>query len=297
MIRVRVPATSANMGAGFDTLGMALKLYNEITIEETEGKTEIKLLNGKLDRNYKENLTYKSIVKVYNFLNRGYKGFKIDMSRTNIPLSRGLGSSAACIVGGIVGANALLKGNMAVQDMLSIAVDIEGHPDNVAPALLGGIVISINDNGNIIYSKVNEKSNLKYAVMVPDFKVSTAASRKVLPDSYSREDAVFNVSRCAMLISALNNGENEKLRYVFEDKIHQPYRKKLINNVDEIFINAKKNGSLGEFISGSGSTLIAVIDGGDTEFIYKMENYLKGLKHNWKVFEAEKDNDGAVVIK
>lgn len=297
MIRVKVPATSANMGAGFDTLGMALKLYNEITIEETEGKTEIKLLNGKLDRNYKENLTYKSIVRVYNFLNRKYKGFKIDMSKTNIPLSRGLGSSAACIVGGIVGANALLKGNMTIQDMLSIAVDIEGHPDNVAPALLGGIVISIKDGENIIYSKVNEKSNLKYVVMVPDFKVSTAASRKVLPTSYSREDAVFNISRCAMLISALNNGEDEKLRYVFEDKIHQPYRKKLINNIDEIFSNARENGSLGEFISGSGSTLIAVIDGGDNEFIPKMEEYIKGLKDNWKIFGLEKDNDGAVVIK
>lgn len=297
MIRVKVPATSANMGAGFDTLGMALKLYNEITIEETEGKTEIKLLNGKLDRNYKENLTYKSIVRVYNFLNRKYKGFKIDMSKTNIPLSRGLGSSAACIVGGIVGANALLKGNMTIQDMLSIAVDIEGHPDNVAPALLGGIVISIKDGENIIYSKVNEKSNLKYVVMVPDFKVSTAASRKVLPTSYSREDAVFNISRCAMLISALNNGEDEKLRYVFEDKIHQPYRKKLINNVDEIFSNARENGSLGEFISGSGSTLIAVIDGSDNKFIPKMEEYIKDLKDNWKIFGLEKDNDGAVVIK
>lgn len=297
MIRVKVPATSANMGAGFDTLGMALKLYNEITIEETEGKTEIKLLNGKLDRNYKENLTYKSIVRVYKFLNRKYKGFKIDMSKTNIPLSRGLGSSAACIVGGIVGANALLKGNMTIQDMLSIAVDIEGHPDNVAPALLGGIVISIRDGENIIYSKVNEKSNLKYVVMVPDFKVSTAASRKVLPTSYSREDAVFNISRCAMLISALNNGEDEKLRYVFEDKIHQPYRKKLINNVDEIFSNARKNGSLGEFISGSGSTLIAVIDGSDNKFIPKMEEYIKDLKDNWKIFGLEKDNDGAVVIK
>lgn len=240
MIRVKIPATSANMGAGFDTLGMALKLYNEITIEETEGETEIKLLGGELDRNYRNNLTYISIIKVYEFFNKEFKGFKIDMSKTNIPLSRGLGSSAACIVGGIVGANALLNEKMTIKDMLKIAVDIEGHPDNVAPALLGGVIISIKDMENIIYSRINVKSQLKYAVMVPDFKVSTELSRKVLPNEYSREDALFNISRCSMLVSALNNGENEKLRYLFEDKIHQPYRKKLINNIDSIFFKSKR---------------------------------------------------------
>ncbi|MCR3758248.1 homoserine kinase [Clostridium felsineum] len=296
MIRVRIPATSANMGAGFDTLGMALKLYNEITIEETQGKTEIKLLGGELDKNYKENLTYISITKVYDFFNRKYDGFKIDMSETNIPLSRGLGSSAACIVGGIVGANALIGGSMTYMDMLKIATDIEGHPDNVAPALLGGIVTSINDDGNIIYSKVNVKSHFKYAVMVPNFKVSTALSRGVLPDSYLREAVVFNISRCAMLISILNNGEDEKLRYVLQDKIHQPYRKKLINNVDEIFLKAKEYGALGEFISGSGSTLIAVLKEEDKNFIASMKLYLNTLKDKWKIIEVESDNQGAVII-
>lgn len=293
MIRVKIPATSANMGAGFDTLGMALKLYNEITIEETEGETEIKLLGGELDRNYRNNLTYISIIKVYEFFNKEFKGFKIDMSKTNIPLSRGLGSSAACIVGGIVGANALLNEKMTIKDMLKIAVDIEGHPDNVAPALLGGVIISIKDMENIIYSRINVKSQLKYAVMVPDFKVSTELSRKVLPNEYSREDALFNISRCSMLVSALNNGENEKLRYLFEDKIHQPYRKKLINNIDSIFLKAKEYGSLGEFISGSGSTLIAVLEEADENFILKMKTYLDSLKDGWRIFEVENDNNGA----
>ncbi|AAK79207.1 homoserine kinase [Clostridium acetobutylicum] len=296
MIRVKIPATSANMGAGFDTLGMALKLYNEITIEETEGETEIKLLGGELDRNYRNNLTYISIIKVYEFFNKEFKGFKIDMSKTNIPLSRGLGSSAACIVGGIVGANALLNEKMTIKDMLKIAVDIEGHPDNVAPALLGGVIISIKDMENIIYSRINVKSQLKYAVMVPDFKVSTELSRKVLPNEYSREDALFNISRCSMLVSALNNGENEKLRYLFEDKIHQPYRKKLINNIDSIFLKAKEYGSLGEFISGSGSTLIAVLEEADENFILKMKTYLDSLKDGWRIFEVENDNNGAVII-
>ncbi|AEI33399.1 homoserine kinase [Clostridium acetobutylicum] len=296
MIRVKIPATSANMGAGFDTLGMALKLYNEITIEETEGETEIKLLGGELDRNYRNNLTYISIIKVYEFFNKEFKGFKIDMSKTNIPLSRGLGSSAACIVGGIVGANALLNEKMTIKDMLKIAVDIEGHPDNVAPALLGGVIISIMDMENIIYSRINVKSQLKYAVMVPDFKVSTELSRKVLPNEYSREDALFNISRCSMLVSALNNGENEKLRYLFEDKIHQPYRKKLINNIDSIFLKAKEYGSLGEFISGSGSTLIAVLEEADENFILKMKTYLDSLKDGWRIFEVENDNNGAVII-
>lgn len=296
MIRVRVPATSANMGAGFDTFGIALKLYNEIAVEEVNGETEIKLFQGKYDEDFKKNLTYQSIVKTYEYCNVPYKGFKIDMSEVNIPMSRGLGSSAACIVGGIFAANKMLKDKLSVDEMLKIAVSIEGHPDNVAPALIGGMVTSITNGENVIYSKVNIKSNFKYAAMIPNFKVGTSDARKVLPNSFSRSDAVFNVSRAAMLISALNNGENEKLRFAFDDRIHQPYRKKFIHNIDEIFVRSREFGSYGEVISGSGSTLLAVVDEKNVDYFKKMGEFLKGLEHEWKILELTMDNEGVALI-
>lgn len=296
MIRVRVPATSANMGAGFDTFGIALNLYNEIEVEEVNGETEIKLFGDKYDDDFKNNLTYQSIVKTYEYCNISYKNFKIDMSKVNIPMSRGLGSSAACIVGGIFAANKLLKDRLSVDEMLKIAVNIEGHPDNVAPALIGGMVTSIADGENLVYSKVNIKSKLKFAAMIPNFKLGTLDARRVLPESYSRSDAVFNISRAAMLISALNNGENEKLRFAFDDKIHQPYRKKFIHNLDEIFTKSREYGSYGEFISGSGSTLLAVVDEKNADYFKNMGEFLKGLEHDWKLLQLTMDTEGASLI-
>lgn len=296
MIRVRVPATSANMGAGFDTFGIALKLYNEIAVEETNGETEIKLFGGEHESNFKDNLTYQSIIKTYEYLSVPYKNFKIDMSQVNIPMSRGLGSSAACIVGGIFAANKILKDKLSVDEMLRIAVSIEGHPDNVAPALIGGMVTSVAGDNNVVYSRVNIKSNFKYAAMIPNFKVNTSDARTVLPKSYSRSDAVFNISRAAMLVSALNNGENEKLKIAFDDKLHQPYRKKFIHNIDEIFASSREFGSYGEFISGSGSTLLAIVDENNVEYFKKMGEFLKGLEHEWRLLELDMDNEGAALI-
>lgn len=296
MIKVRVPATSANMGAGFDTFGMALRLYNEIAVEECSTETQIKLIDGKLDKNYSKNLTYESIVKTFEYCAEKYKGFNIDMSKADIPMSRGLGSSAACIIGGIFAANELMGKKLSVDEMLSIAVSIEGHPDNVAPALIGGMITSIVKDNATIYSKVNIKSNLKYEVMIPDFKVSTYDARKVLPNTYSRNDVIYNISRGAMLISALNNGENEKLRYAFEDKIHQPYRKRFIANIDDIFNKCREFGSYGEFISGSGSTLIAVVDANNFSFNTEIREFLNTLSSNWQVIELGIDNVGAKVI-
>lgn len=296
MIRVRVPATSANMGAGFDTFGIALKLYNEIEVEETNGENEIKLFGDSYDEDFKNNLTYQSIIKTYEYCNAAYKSFKIDMSEVNIPMSRGLGSSAACIVGGIFAANKLLKDKLSIDEMLKIAVKIEGHPDNVAPALIGGMVTSVAGCENVIYSKVNIKSNFKYAAMIPDFKVDTSDARKVIPECFSRSEVVFNISRAAMLVSALNNGENEKLRCAFDDKLHQPYRKKFIHNLDEIFARSRELGAYGEFISGSGSTLLSIVDENNTEYFKSMNEFISGLKNGWRILELTIDKDGVSVV-
>lgn len=295
-VKVRVPATTANMGPGFDTLGMALKLYNEIEVEEIAGKTEI--YNGRLksEEDFRENLIYQSIVSAMNEQGYSYNGFKINVLKCDIPMSRGLGSSSACIVGGITAANAIMENKMDMEDVIDLATKIEGHPDNVVPAALGGMVISIKVGEDIKHSKVNVPDKLKFVAMIPSFKVSTALSREVLPKSYLKEDCIFNTSRSAMLISALYNNEFDKLRICFEDKIHQPYRKSLIRNFDDVFKKSKDLGSIGEFISGSGSTLMAVVDKNAEKFVSSMKNFLSELEDTWKVILLDPDLQGARVL-
>lgn len=296
-VKVRIPATTANMGPGFDTLGMALKLYNEIEVEEINGETEIYNNGVIIEEDFKNNLIYKTIIKTMDKQGYSCKGLKINVSKCDIPMSRGLGSSSSCIVGGIEAANSIMGIKMPKEDVISLATEIEGHPDNVVPAALGGMVISLKIGDRINYSKVKLPSQLRFLAMIPEFEVSTALSRRVLPESYSREDCIFNVSRAAMLVSALNNNELTKLRFCFEDKIHQPYRKKLIRNLDIIFKKSKELKSLGEFISGSGSTLMAVISNENAdEFVCSMKKFLDELEDKWKIILLEPDLDGVKIL-
>lgn len=283
MVRVKVPATTANMGPGFDALGMALEIYNYIEITETDSNVETFIEGELLDVTLDENLIYLALKKTYEKLGQTPKGFNINVYKCDIPMSRGLGSSATCIVGGILAANHLLGDKLSIQEMLEIANEMEGHPDNVAPCLLGGMVASVQENGSVYYSKVKFPEEILCAVMVPDFKVSTNEARKVLPESYSREDCVFNISRASLFIAALNNGQLETLRHVVKDKIHEPYRGTLIPNIDKVFESSRKNGSLCEFISGSGSTLLAFIKKDNVDYLDNMKKDLSKLDNTWDI--------------
>lgn len=295
MVKIRIPATTANMGPGFDTLGMALKIYNEFEIEKS---SSIQLLqNGKTSPvSMEDNLIYTSMLKVLKKYNFKFEGIKINLSKCDIPMSRGLGSSASCIAGGIAAANYLMGNILSVNDFVNLADEIEGHPDNVSPAILGGMVVSFKHEDNIIYSKINVPKDLRFVVMIPNFKVNTEDARKVLPANYSRQDCVFNASRIAMLVSSLYNGELSNLRECTKDKIHQPYRKTLINNIDNIFEKAENLGSLAEFISGSGPTLMAVINNDYERFFDEMSKYLSTLTDEWKISIVEPDIDGMKIL-
>jgi len=297
MIKVRIPATTANMGPGFDSLGMALKLYNEIEFEEKSGETLIYNESILSSHDYRENMIFISLVKVLDKYNYKYEGFVINVSRCEIPMSRGLGSSSACIVGGIFAANALMGNVMSKDDVIELATEIEGHPDNVVPAIVGGMVASLVSSGKVNYSKVNVPEKIRFATMIPSIQVSTAMAREVLPQNYSKEDCIYNICRSAMLISAFNNEELDKFRICFGDRVHQPYRKTLIDNADQIFDKASELGSLGEFISGSGSTLMAVVKEGDSEkFKEEMGEYLSELDGDWKVIILEPDLEGVRAV-
>ena len=295
--RIRIPATTANMGPGFDTIGMALKLYNEIEFEEIlEGI--ILTQDGKpYTIPLKDNLFYTTIIKTLNKYDYKLKGLKLNLSRCEVPFSRGLGSSATCIVGGIMAAGIIMNLKLSTAEIIDLATKIEGHPDNVVPATIGGMTVAINTSEGVSYSKISLPEKLRFAVMVPENSVSTNSARKVLPDTYSRADCVYNISRVAMLINAMNNGELDKLRLATEDKLHQPYRKLLIEDIDSIFDQAKVFGSLGEFISGSGSTLIAIIDVDNLTFQGDMLGYFKGIKNGWRLHILEADMDGAKILE
>lgn len=292
MIKIKVPASTANLGAGFDCFGMALNLYNEFEIEETDQGVEF-LEKGKPSSiPLKDNLIYYSMLQAFNKYDYKIKGLYINVTNADVPLSRGLGSSATCIAAGITAANYFMNNIMTEQEILNLATVIEGHPDNVVPAIKGGFDVSLVEEGNVIYSKIIPPEALTFVALIPDFKMSTSDCRKVLPEKYSRCDCVSNISHASLLVCSLLNKDYDKLRICFKDKIHQPYRGPLIKDMDTIFESAKSLGSYGEFISGSGSTLMTVINENNKDFSEKMNTYLSALNANWKIKVLKPDTNG-----
>ena len=293
MIKIRVPATSANLGPGFDSLGIALGLYNIFSFEEiSEGLEIIGSLNREEDKN---NLIYTSMLETFDLIGYKDKGIRIDVE-SNIPVSRGLGSSAACILGGIMGANEMAGFPMSIDEIFKLATEIEGHPDNIAPALFGGFVSSLMEGDNIYYNKIDIAKGLKFIAIVPDFKLSTKIAREVLPEVISYKDAVENVSRVSLLISALSNGRFDLLKPALKDKLHQPYRGKLIKGFSRVLNKSYELKALGTYLSGAGPTIMAIINEENDSFKSEMEDYLKSLNYTWEIIELGIELDGAKVI-
>lgn len=292
MIKVKVPATSANLGSGFDTLGIALDLYNTFSFEEIDEGLEI---NG-CDNDYanENNLVYISMLETFKKIGYGAKGIKIDLN-TDIPIARGLGSSAACILGGVIGANEIAKASLSKEEILEIATKIEGHPDNIAPALFGGLVASVTEDENIYYNKINIASGIKFVALVPDFTLSTSEAREVLPSNINYKDSIYNVGRVSLLLSALSNGRFDLLKVSLMDKLHEPYRKKLIHKGDEIINKSYELGALGVYISGAGPTIMTIIEDDDMDFAVRIKNHLNSISCNWDVKELDLNLSGACV--
>ena len=259
-IKVKVPATSANCGAGFDCLGLAVTIYNEF--EFTFLEDEKIIVNAKGEGADTIPVDEKNIVwqSARLLLDRAgvekIRGVEIHMNN-HVPMSRGLGSSAAAIVAGLVGANAFANNHFTRHEILKFATEIEGHPDNVAPAIFGGFTVSVVEKNQVQTFSFLPKIKLKLIVAVPDFPLSTKLARQVLPKTVPLKDAVFNVSRAAMLTAALIEGKEKFLSVAFDDALHQPYRTKLVPGMDEVFKVARKAGALGVALSGAGPCLIA----------------------------------------
>lgn len=291
MVEVVVPATSANLGPGFDTLGVGLNLYNRFYIEEIEKGL---IIEGCAEEYKNENnLVYTSMQRCFKRLGYKEKGIKIIID-SDIPSSRGLGSSAACIVGGILGANSITGNKLNKDEMLKLATEIEGHPDNVAPAILGGMTAAIYEDNNVYYNKIKIKEGIKFCALIPNFKLSTEKSREVLPKEVAYKDAVFNVGRASLMITSLINGNYDLLKIACKDKLHEPYRSRLIEDYDKIIGFCNDSGALGVFLSGAGPTIMVLLEEKNTEFYENIKGLLKNLKKVWKFKELHMDLKGAI---
>lgn len=277
-VRVRVPATSANLGPGFDALGLALALHNEV-VAEAAAEVTVSIEGagrGRLDEGAK-NLVARAVALAHEVAGRPFHGARLRCIN-RIPLSRGLGSSAAAWVGGLLAANALMGEPLDREAVLTAAARAEGHPDNVAAALLGGLTVSCADGGRVTAVSLPAPSEVEWVVLLPETESSTRDARAVLPDTVSRSDAVFNVQRVSLLLAALATGRADLLDQAMQDRLHQPYRQRLFPWMEAIAAAGRRAGGLGCVLSGAGPSMLAAVrQGGGRAVAEAMERALRDV--------------------
>lgn len=262
---VRVPASTANLGPGFDTIGMALELYAWIEMAFAD-ETRIHMETGQSSGipADKRNLVYQAAQQVFRAAGEHHPELEIAI-RSDIPLARGLGSSASAIVGALVAANALIGGKFSDDELFQMAVRMEDHPDNVGASLFGGIVVASWDGERAEHIRIEPDPRLEVLAAVPDFHLATEEARSVLPDRVSLKDAVYNVSHSSLLVAALCSGNLAQIRHAMKDVLHQPYRMRLIPGMETILREAGRYGALGVALSGAGPTLLALVESGSPD--------------------------------
>ena len=261
MLKLKVPATSANLGPGFDCIGLSLKLYNQFTFKENKGSLEIEIVDDKnkeIEIATTDNLIYKSVKRFQKISGIEINNLKI-IENSRIPLARGLGSSASAIAGTLYGLNKIYNFPLNEEKLFEMAISIEGHSDNVIPAFTGGFVISVLKGNKLSYKKISiGNSGLKVILVVPDFQLKTKDLRAVLPEKVDYKDALFNQSRTALLTSIFAEQDWEKLSIAMEDRLHQDYREKLIPGLKSVIKKGYDSGALGVALSGAGPTVLAL---------------------------------------
>lgn len=290
MITVRVPGTSANLGPGFDCFGLALSVYGRFGFEECEAGLHFE----GVDERYcnENNLAVRAYRRAMEEMHLPMGGLRLKIE-SDVPVSRGLGSSASLIVAGVVGANASHGNRLSTQQMLNLVTEMEGHPDNVAPALLGGMTASIMADDGVHSMRCNISPLVHVCVLVPDFELETSRARAALPKQLPLQDAIFNISRAAVLLKALECGDFETISVSMEDRLHQPYRKALIDEYDRARDLAMQCGAAAFCISGAGPSLMCIHSNED--FAPRMTQAVQTLKNHWRVLPLCVDRQGAVI--
>lgn len=299
-VHVKIPATSANMGSGFDAVGIALTLYNEILFEERPGADAITIEIKGMGQNEiptdpAENLVSEAMAYVAKRNGQPLPAGHLTLIN-RIPPARGLGSSSAALVGGIMAGDALTGRKLTKEDILIIANSMEGHPDNVAPATYGGLTSSIIVHDKAITNSVPVEDDLSFITVSPEIEVSTEEARQALPDMIDYKSAVFNVSRVSFLLSSFFTKRYDYLKYSLQDKLHVPYRIQLIPHGQDVLDAAITAGALGSTISGSGSTLIAFATGREREIEEAMISTFAGYGIQSFGHILKADNQGATYV-
>ena len=291
LVTIRVPATTANLGPGFDAFGVALSLYTDVTFEETECGLEITGCDEAFTG--PDNLAYVSYCAVMATMCEEVKGVKIHID-ANIPICRGLGSSAALLVAGAMGANVLHGNKLSTQGLLNITNAMEGHPDNLAPAFYGGLTASMVDNGLPVTVNFPLHPDWEFLALVPDFDLPTSKARAVLPEQVSRADAIYNIAHGAMVLKALELGNEKLLRNAMQDRLHQNYRKKLIADYEAIEGLVRTCGAA-FCLSGAGPTLLCITQ--DDKLDEKLAKKLDSVTQaHWDMIPLHVEFQGARVI-
>ncbi len=296
--RICVPASTANLGPGFDSLGMALPLFTTIQVRRSV-RTKVVLkgtgLQG-LPAN-EDNLVVQMIEHLFAQKNLPAPPVELIME-SQIPLTRGLGSSAAAIIGGLLAGNVLLadlQEPFSTDELFQIATRLEGHPDNVGASLYGGLVVTIWDGERAYYQKLTPPASLHVTVAVPAYPLPTEQARNALPKQYSKQDAVFNLSHTGFLVAALANGSLSMIRHAMRDRLHQPYRAVLVPGMQEILERGPDYGALGCALSGAGPSVLALSDGEQPELIRFMRQAFLDKGVEAQVYSFRPWLDGATV--
>ncbi len=282
MRTITIPATSANLGPGFDCLGLALGCYNSVSFAFQESGLQIDLQNTDLGRipADERNLIYRVFADTVCRYHKTVPGVHFSQ-KNGIPAMRGMGSSAACVVAGVVMANEYLGNTLSMQDMIDLCTAQEGHPDNILPALLGGFTVGCMDDQQVRYVRFAPPQNLLCAVFIPPFSLSTRKARAALPATVALKDAVFNLSHASLLTAAIASGQIDLLQYAMRDVLHQPYRMPLVPGYEEIVRIAQDAGAMVTCLSGAGPTMISFLKSGEG-FLEAVRPELKALGGGWK---------------
>ncbi|HNX29286.1 MAG TPA: homoserine kinase [Syntrophomonadaceae bacterium] len=297
MITVKVPATSANLGPGFDTLGMALDLF--LTVEaENAPVTSCQFFgegHERLNTADNTNLILSGLNKVFQEARKSLPALKLTINN-QIPVGKGLGSSAAAVIAGLFLGNQLLDTKFDIGQLIKFAVELEGHADNAVPAIVGGLTVVMEYEGEIYYQKINMPEKLKIIAAVPDFELPTHKSRQVLPATVNLHDSVANMQKACFLLASIFNNDFSHMFIAMDDKIYQPYRKQFIPGFDEVLKNAKKAGAIGAFLSGAGPSVIAFAEDREEMIGRSMKEIFADHDVACRILYLKPDQAGTLII-
>ncbi|MCR5260450.1 MAG: homoserine kinase [Candidatus Gastranaerophilales bacterium] len=301
-VTVKAPASSANLGPCFDCAGIAFPLYNFVKVKKAaDGDVKV-IIDEKNDvRTFvvdEKNIIFQAFKRFHEKTKTENTGYEVRVE-THIPIARGLGSSASVISGALIAANELNGNPLSKQDLIDIAASIEGHPDNTTPAFTGGFVVaSIEDDGHVLYEKIDWCKDWKISVCIPDYKLLTELARSVLPEKVAFKDAVYNIQKSAQLITAITNHNADIMRSALNDKIHQPYREKLVPGMSEIISELKKeNNVLGCVLSGAGPTLAVITEGDNIDNVKTIvEKIWHDLDIKYEIMTFVPEENGAAIV-